>query len=432
MSAPRPARAGRPRLATSQAARPRWLVRPTRPAQGAASLALIMVWLVAASLVVLYANRALIFEQRASANQVRSAQAFEAAEAGIEWALALLSHPGPVDSQCRPTDASGARTLRERLLQVDGATGRVSAGPAQAGCGRAAGGTWQCSCPGSGGPAWPPGDTAATAFSLRVEAGQRAGSFGLVAAGCANATDPCASSPADAHAQVSTVVASLPLLAQPPAAAVMAGGSVELGAGTQVSNDDAASGGVTAAAGGAVTLDAATQLLSLPGRPGTASISADDASLQDVALFTRVLGLAPSTYRDLPAVKRLDCGSACRSRDISAAWAGGRQAVLWVDGGLDLDADLPLGTAEAPLLLVVDGPLRLTGAQEPWGLVMARSVAWQHAGGGIARLRGALLAQGDMALAGGVHVMFDAGVLQRLGRLGSFVRVPGAWHDFER
>ncbi|HET7864566.1 MAG TPA: PilX N-terminal domain-containing pilus assembly protein, partial [Burkholderiaceae bacterium] len=100
-------------------------MKTTRPVQGASSLAIIMVWLVAASLVVLYANRALIFEQRASANQARSAQAFEAAEAGIEWALAVLSHPGPVDSQCQPTDAAGARTLRERLLQVDGATGRV-------------------------------------------------------------------------------------------------------------------------------------------------------------------------------------------------------------------------------------------------------------------------------------------------------------------
>ncbi len=400
--------------------------------QGVATLGLIVVWLVAASLVVLYANRVLIFEQRASANQVRSAQALEAAEAGIEWALALLSHPGPVDSQCRPTDAAGARTLRARLIQVDASTGRVSAGPAQTGCSRASGGQWQCSCPDSGSPAWPPGAVAANTFSLRVEAGQRAGSFGLVATGCTHAAGPCAPGMADAQAQVGIVVASLPLLAHPPSAPLMAGGSVELGAGTMVSNAEAATGGVTAAAGGTVTRDPAAQLVSLPGRPGAASIVAEDASLQDVPLFTRVMGLAPATYRDLPGVKVLGCGSACRSQDISAAWANGRQPVLWVDGGLDLDADLPLGSAEAPLLLIVDGPLRLTGAQEPRGVVIARSVAWTHAGGGIARLRGALLAQEDVALSGGAQVMFDADVLQRLTRLGTFVRVPGAWHDFDR
>ena len=403
-----------------------------RAAQGLASLGIVVVLLVAASLVVLYANRVLIFEQRASANQVRSAQAFEAAEAGIEWALALLSHPGPLDGQCRPTDASGARTLRERLLLVDAGTGRVSAGPAQAGCTRSAGGPWQCSCPDNGGPAWPPGEPAANAFNLRVEAGQRAGSFGLVAAGCANATGPCAPGTADAQAQVGIVLASLPLLAHPPGAALMAGGSIELGAGTLLSNTEPASGGVTAAAGGTISRDPAAQLISLPGRPGPASIVADDASLQEAPLFTQVLGLAPATYRDLPGVKVLDCGAGCRSRDISAAWASGRQPVLWVDGGLTLDADVPLGSAESPLLLVVDGPLRLIGAQEPWGLVLARSVAWDHAGGGIARLRGALVAQDGVALAGGVQLMFDAGVLAKLAQLGTFVRVPGAWHDFDR
>lgn len=405
---------------------------PRRAAQGLASLGIVVVLLVAASLVVLYANRVLIFEQRASANQVRSAQAFEAAEAGIEWALALLSHPGPLDSQCRPTDASGARTLRARLLQVDAGTGRVSAGPAQAGCTRAAGGPWQCSCPDNGGPAWPPGEPVAHAFSLRVEARQRSGSFALVAAGCTHATSPCAPGTADAQAQVGIVLASLPLLARPPGATLMAGGSIELGAGTLLSNAEPGSGGVTAAAGGTISRDPAAQLVSLPGRPGAASIVADDASLQDAPLFTRVLGLAPATYRDLPGVKVLGCGAGCRSRDISAAWASGRQPVLWVDGGLTLDADVPLGSAESPLLLVVDGPLRLTGAQEPWGLVLARSVAWDHAGGGIARLHGALVAQDGVALAGGVQLMFDAGVLAKLARLGTFVRVPGAWHDFDR
>ena len=37
------------------------------------------------SLVAAYASRNLIFEQRTSANNYRSTQAFEAAEAGLEW-----------------------------------------------------------------------------------------------------------------------------------------------------------------------------------------------------------------------------------------------------------------------------------------------------------------------------------------------------------
>ena len=43
------------------------------------------------SLVAAYAGRNLIFEQKTSANQYRATQAFEAAEAGLEWALAMLN-----------------------------------------------------------------------------------------------------------------------------------------------------------------------------------------------------------------------------------------------------------------------------------------------------------------------------------------------------
>jgi len=58
-----------------------------RSERGAAALIVTMVLLLVSSLVVLYVNRNLIFEQRSAANQYRAAQAFEASEAGVEWAL---------------------------------------------------------------------------------------------------------------------------------------------------------------------------------------------------------------------------------------------------------------------------------------------------------------------------------------------------------
>ena len=51
------------------------------------------------SLVAAYASRNLIFEQKTSANQYRATQAFEAAEAGLEWAAAMLNG-GRVDATC--------------------------------------------------------------------------------------------------------------------------------------------------------------------------------------------------------------------------------------------------------------------------------------------------------------------------------------------
>jgi Tfp pilus assembly protein PilX len=59
--------------------------------RGAAALAVVMVLFFVISLVAAYASRNLVFEQRASTNQYRSTLALETAEAGAEWALALLN-----------------------------------------------------------------------------------------------------------------------------------------------------------------------------------------------------------------------------------------------------------------------------------------------------------------------------------------------------
>ena len=55
---------------------------------GAATLGAVLLLMMTLTLAVLYAHRGLLFEQRSAANQYRAAQAFELAEAGIEWSAA--------------------------------------------------------------------------------------------------------------------------------------------------------------------------------------------------------------------------------------------------------------------------------------------------------------------------------------------------------
>ena len=64
---------------------------PPRHAHGAAALIVVMMLFFVISMVAAYASRNLIFEQKTSANQYRATQAFEAAEAGLEWAAAMLN-----------------------------------------------------------------------------------------------------------------------------------------------------------------------------------------------------------------------------------------------------------------------------------------------------------------------------------------------------
>ena len=65
----------RPAAAPSPASRH---VRRVRPTRGAATLIVVMLLFFIMSMVAAYTSRNLIFEQRTSANQYRSSQAFEA------------------------------------------------------------------------------------------------------------------------------------------------------------------------------------------------------------------------------------------------------------------------------------------------------------------------------------------------------------------
>lgn len=86
--------------------------------RGASTVIATLLLLVATLLVLLAANRQLLLELRLSGNQARSAEAFEAAEAGLEWATALLNSPAPIGTDCL-AEAGAAQTFRARHLAID-------------------------------------------------------------------------------------------------------------------------------------------------------------------------------------------------------------------------------------------------------------------------------------------------------------------------
>ncbi|MFM2120829.1 MAG: hypothetical protein RL722_2297, partial [Pseudomonadota bacterium] len=108
--------------------------RPTcaHPARsGLASLPVLLVLLLGATLLLLYLNRALVAEIRAAALSARSQFSFQAAEAGLQWALAHLNLDRALDASCQPlapatvaSAAGSATSLRGLWLHRDPATGQ--------------------------------------------------------------------------------------------------------------------------------------------------------------------------------------------------------------------------------------------------------------------------------------------------------------------
>jgi len=85
--------------------------------RGAAALAMTLLLLCAMTLLAGMARRQQAFELRVSSHQVRAAQAFEAAEAGLEWATAMLDGERTVDERCAA--AVSGQSFRERFLSAE-------------------------------------------------------------------------------------------------------------------------------------------------------------------------------------------------------------------------------------------------------------------------------------------------------------------------
>ena len=145
-----------------------------RAQRGVATLVVVMVLFFIISLVAAYTNRNLLFEQRTSANQYRSTQSHEAAQAGIEWAVAMLNS-GRITTACTPSTSAGDTNFRQRYLTI-GANGVISANASASGSvpylsARCVfnGNGWNCDCPADGTPAptVPTGAGAFPAYGMR-------------------------------------------------------------------------------------------------------------------------------------------------------------------------------------------------------------------------------------------------------------------------
>jgi hypothetical protein len=419
--------------------------------RGAATLVIVLLLFFVVSLVAAYTGRNLIFEQRTSTNQYRSTQAMEAAQAGVEWTLAMLNG-GRVDASCLPSANVNDNTFRDRYLSAAGNDDEAIADDGAITLRtRADGGgdllpacvfdgdadTWQCTCPSDGATALPAvaSPLAQPMFRIRLIPSPRPDLISIASAGCTRpdaacvAVDPAAPA-GDALAVVTAMVSIRGGLHTPPGAPVMARGGLDAGVGPlAVSNVDRASNGITAIAGGGVAGN--LQPSSLPGTPPETSVTPPDALLAGLAdgrrMFHTVFGMQPETFREQAGAVRVACAGGCDAATIAPLVADNPGRVIWMDGSLTVDGDI--GSAQVPALLVATEGVTLSSGTVV-GVVYSRAANWDL-GVGNTVVRGALIAENNIVGSGGQSVTYDADVLNRLRRgRGSFVPVPGGWKDW--
>jgi PilX N-terminal len=307
-----------------------------RPGQrGAASLIVVMVLFFLMSLVAAYTSRNLIFEQRTSVNQYRATQAYEAAEAGIEWALAMLNS-GRIGADCREVGAGTTDTsFRQRYLTIDAGSGMVtprvgptSGTPLWPTCVSDGAGGWNCNCPSDAAPSLsaPSGGGVFPAFRVRFTVTGNSATGGSITRpglvriesnGCTRLDNDCLNHTGtvavalEGRANVAGVVALASALPTPPGAALSVLGNAPAGSILALYNTDADLGGITVQSGGTVDHGAWT-LRSVPGTPGPASVVQNEFLLASLVgagdrAFASVFSMWPSTYRTQPAAIVVDC-----------------------------------------------------------------------------------------------------------------------------
>jgi hypothetical protein len=457
--------------------------RPPQPRglpqqRGMATLLVVMVLFFIVAMVAAYTSRNLVFEQRASANQYRSTQALEAAEAGMQWALAMLNS-GRIGDSCLPVTDQSKSTFRARYISSIKVDKKFEL-PAVALLPRctldASTGRWSCMCP-SADTAGLPGVASATAaaqpffrINITLPNAAREDILAIESVGCTRADASClpAANPqapaGDAMAIVTALVTLRSALATPPGAPITAagdinGGDATLGEGPLTArNSDpgkapfAITGGMTFRAGGTVTGNhVADTLLGTPAQNSKVSGDFELANLNNVnrlgqtpprtehdRLFSIVFGMWPDTYRAQPSVVRIDCTGGCTSADINAKVNLFPGHAIWVNSGTGsgLTIDTDIGSApgpadpttqslldsevapKGPVLLIVEGNLALSGGTVH-GLVYRRK--WPAAiavdwsrGLGNTTILGALISEGNIAAGGGQTVVYDAALLNRL------------------
>lgn len=419
--------------------------------RGAAALITVMVLVLVMSVVFAFANRSLIFEQRTSANQLRSTQALETAEAGLEWTLARLNDTALINGSC--TTSSGTATYSSRYLTINATTGIITANSLRSACVIRANGTLQCGCPTTGNPA-PTG--VGNHFSIEFTSiTTRPDLVRVTARGCTDTgtsgtfDSRClangSNDASDGFATASLIVAQIPAVYPSPKAALTAKGNVNwqgAGAALTVANTAASTNGITINAGGSVEVADHVDLISVPGTPqGTdagLSVVGGDATLSNTTgdqYFLSLLGTSKNEFYNSDKAAKVP-------NNTPTEWgAVGNKRMIWV-GPAPNAAPTPLGnyelppgdygSAENPVVIVVNGNLNISGNTTIYGVIYAIG-NFSGLGGGNSLVQGAALTEGNYADSNGTRkIIYDPAVLARLWEdpsLSSFTKLPGSWTD---
>ncbi|RTL39003.1 MAG: hypothetical protein EKK53_17855 [Burkholderiales bacterium] len=422
----------------------------SRAQRGAATLIVVMVLFLVMALLAAYANRSLVFEQRIAGGYYKASVAQEVAEGGVDWTLSMLNGPA-IDGSCQAVATGGTRFV-DKYMQISAAdrlgTPLVTInGLVAADCVRG-GNSLNCRCPNPDTRTVQPQTVVAgslvPSFGVRVgtDINPRYGNFQLISYGCTDSSvDNCYGSAVSADRgrtatalseQIATVgfIAAVP--SSPAAPLTVKGTLTTAGSGgLGLHNTDATTAGTLVMSGGPAPALIDSRMDTAPGTPPAQAqvFSYGQLSgMNNTVFFQSYLGIAPARYRNHPALREVTCpagGGDCGPALLAAYNAGKR--ILWVEGPLEISSNVVIGTTAAPVLIIANGAVVMSGPMQIAGMLVALgNLDWTNTGGLASTFTGMILVQGNMSANGGMDIVYSQDIANHLrNRLGSYARVSG-------
>jgi len=419
--------------------------RSSVPAQrGVATLFMTIVLLLVAGLVMLYTSRGAVMEQHLSGNEIRAKQAFAAANAGLDHAIAYM-RVGGLDH-----DLNGVvDTINATTLTVTGGTVSTYA---VAYCDSGAAAPTCATAPGAPACAAP----ADPALTLAVSCGwsddnsavqrvtqllQGSPSFGgnlatpLITRGTADLLVGGAS--VFNYFDDLTVWSGGSMLGQSMTGKTFIRDTVsypDASATLDTDNDGTPDFRDTGTSPGCNNPPTGYTCSTQGSTLGHDTVGGDTnlSSLTSDQFFQLFFGTTPTTYRDATAGWVVDLNNSLTNENSTAISSIDNMSgqVIWLEGNASLSAsDISgtIGSPTKPVILVVNGNLDLGGNVDIYGIVY---VSGDVTGNGSPNIYGSMIVSGSANITGNPKIVYDPSAIINTSDIGLAGKLQGSWKDW--
>lgn len=355
--------------------------------RGAATLLITVILLTAAVLIMLFASHFSALEQKTASNQYTNDQAYEAAEAGLEFAIPYLNQ-------------NGATIIASPV------NGFIIYGPANSAITNVA-------------------LANGSKYSI-VYTNPTANNFDLI-----QITSTGVSADGTATRVVKQQVQKRPLANGAPINPLSLIGAASLGGNSKVINLNS---NVTIRSGSTVTIRGSATTTAQSGGSSAGSVGPDVqqnlGAYQGITpdqFFMTFFGSTASTIENSVQIFY----PSTSTTNYGTALDGLLNTSVWIDQPVSMHANPTIGSQTQPVLLIINGDFTVSGSPTINGLVYVTGNA--SFGTGTPQINGALITTGTTNFLGNVQLTFDPIIMTNL-KLNTgtapYVKVPGSWRDF--